>query len=126
LQAAKKSKPAFEESSRYRNNKGSKMPGKHIVGVMADFKRENEGEYICPVSTVFGLEPDEVQTLITNCGLKMTDHNKEDEGYEVRSSAFKLMRELGKELGFEPMGDPTCTEAPGGRKTLIWTLAKPI
>lgn len=39
--------------------------------------------------TVFGLEEDEVQTLIAS-GFKMTDHNKEDEGYEVRSSGFKV------------------------------------
>jgi len=101
------------------------MSGKHIIGVMADFRRENEGEYICPVSTVFGLEPDEVQTLIKS-GLKMTDHNREDEGYEVKNSAFKLMRELGKELGFEPIGQAQVTDGPGGRKTLIWTLAKPV
>ena len=50
----------------------------------------DEGEYICPVSTVFGLEPDEVQTLIKS-GLKMTDHNREDEGFEVKSSAFKVI-----------------------------------
>jgi len=101
------------------------MPGKHVLGVMADFRREDEGEYVCPVSTVFGLEQDEVQLLIQT-GLKMTDHNKGDEGYEVKSSAFKLMRELGKHLGFEPMGGPEVTDAPGGRKTIIYTLAKEV
>ena len=84
----------------------------------------DEGEYTCPVSTVFGLDEAEVQALIA-AGFKMTDHNKEDEGYEVKSSAFKLMRELGKQFGFEPM-DVQTTEAPGGRKTLIWTLTKDI
>ena len=35
------------------------------------------------------------------------------------------MRELGKLLGFEPLPSQTvCTDAPGGRKTLIWTLSK--
>ena len=49
----------------------------------------DEGEYVCPVCTVFGLEEDEVQALIKS-GFKMTDHNKEDEGYEVKSSAYKV------------------------------------
>ena len=48
-----------------------------------------EGEYICPVCTIFGLEDAEVQVLIDS-GLKMTDHNVEDEGYEVEISAFKV------------------------------------
>jgi len=40
---------------------------------------------------------------------------------------FKLMRELGKLLGFEPLPSQTvCTDAPGGRKTLVWTLFKDI
>ncbi len=50
----------------------------------------DEGEYICPVCTVFGLEEGEVAALI-KAGFKMTDHNKEDEGYEVRNSAFKVL-----------------------------------
>jgi hypothetical protein len=99
------------------------MPGKLVVGVVADLVREDEGEYVCPRCTVFGLEDDEVQSLIA-AGLKMTDHNKEDEGFEVKSSAYKVMRELGKRLGYEPQGDTQVTEAPGGRTTLIWTLVK--
>ena len=110
--------------------------------------------------TIFGLEDEEVQILIDS-GLRMTDHNIDDEGYEVEISAFKvnknlylngfqvmiifiyrnltyhnvqyvyhyiqLMRELGKLLGFEPLPSQTvCTDAPGGRKTLIWTLFKDI
>lgn len=81
------------------------------------------GEYICPVSTVFGLEREEVEVLI-NAGLKMTDHNVDDEGYEVKSSAFKLLRILGTKLGFVPIGNPICTDAPSDRKMLIWTLTK--
>ena len=49
----------------------------------------DEGEYICPRCTVFGLEKAELQELI-GLGFKITDHNKEDEGYEVQSSAFKV------------------------------------
>ena len=49
----------------------------------------DEGEYICSVCTVFGLERDEIQVLIEN-GMKCTDHNKESEGYEVQNSAFRV------------------------------------
>ncbi len=53
----------------------------------------DEGEYICPVCTVFGLEEEEVAGLI-KAGFKMTDHNKEDEGYEVKNSAFKVISQI--------------------------------
>ena len=37
------------------------------------------------------------------------------------------MRELGKLLDFEPLPNQmVCTDAPGGRKTLIWTLYKDV
>merc|ERR1712024_417104 len=102
-----------------------KMPGTHIVGVFADFNREDEGEYICPRCTVFGLEKEEVETLIGD-GFLMTDHNKVEEGYEVQSSVFKLMRALGKKFGFELHGNPLCTSAPNDRKTLVYTLKKDV
>ena len=38
---------------------------------------------------MFGLEKEEVETLIGD-GFLMTDHNKEEEGYEVQSSVFKV------------------------------------
>ena len=44
---------------------------------------------MCPRCTVFGLEKEEVQSMIEQ-GFKFTDHNKEDEGYEVNSSIFKV------------------------------------
>ena len=37
---------------------------------------------------------------------------------------FQLMRELGKNFGFEQHGKPVCTSAPGDRKTLVYTLTK--
>lgn len=104
----------------------------------------DEGEYICPRCTIFGLEKSEVETLI-GLGFKMTDHNKDDEGYEVQSSVFKvsnfetfsfpkwpfisflqLMRKLGSSLGFQIHGEPVCTDAPGERKTLVYTMTKEI
>ena len=44
---------------------------------------------MCPRCTVFGLEKEEVQSMIEQ-GYKFTDHNKEEEGYEVNSSIFKV------------------------------------
>ena len=52
-----------------------------------------EGEYKCPVCTVFGLEDDELKELIA-AGFKITDHN-EEEGYEVKSSPFKVHKSNG-------------------------------
>ena len=60
-----------------------------VVSNTHGFNFIGEGEYICPVCTIFGLEDEEVQVLIDS-GLKMTDHNIEDEGYEVEISAFKV------------------------------------
>ena len=49
------------------------------------------GIYECPTCTVFGIEREEAKTLMTLCGagLKFTDRNKEAEGFEVNTSAFK-------------------------------------
>ena len=49
----------------------------------------DEGEYVCPRCTVFGLEKEETEFLIGQ-GFKMTDHNKDEEGYEIETSAFKV------------------------------------
>merc|ERR1711884_8419 len=104
-------------------NRNFAMPGKLVVGVVGDLCREDEGEYTCQMCTVFGLDKEEVKTLC-GVGLKFKDENKEAEGYEVKTSAFKVMRELGRHLGYEPKGDCQVTEAPGDRRTLIWTLVK--
>jgi len=98
------------------------MPGQQVWIVFADFRREDEGEYVCPRCTVFGLEKEEVQALIEQ-GFKLTDHNKEEEGYEVNNSIFKTMRALGKTFGFK-IQDVQCTDAPNERKTLVYTLTK--
>ena len=42
--------------------------------------------------TVFGLDKEEVKTLC-GVGLKFKDENKEAEGYEVKTSAFKASNE---------------------------------
>ena len=117
------------------------MPGKQVVGVFCDFRREgnffsiisglfchtfditDEGEYVAPRCTVFGLEKDEIKHLIEK-GFKLTDHHKDEEGYECETSAYRLMRELGKTFGFELHGNAVCTDAPGDRKTLVYTLVK--
>ena len=66
---------------------------KNIQGVTSKFIILGEGEYICPVCTIFGLEDEEVQILIDS-GLRMTDHNIDDEGYEVEISAFKVSKNV--------------------------------
>ena len=89
------------------------MPGKLVVGVVGDLCREgkmvthafcvlvlifylwqttDEGEYTCQMCTVFGLDKEEVKTLC-GVGLKFKDENKEAEGYEVKTSAFKASTE---------------------------------
>ena len=80
---------------------------------------------MCARCTVFGLECDEIQTLIRS-GFKMTDCNKEEEGVEVKNSVFKVLRGLGKDLGYEIQGEHVSAEAPGGRTTLIYTLSKDV
>ena len=66
---------------------------KNIQGGISKFIILGEGEYICPVCTIFGLEDEEVQILIDS-GLRMTDHNIDDEGYEVEISAFKVSKNV--------------------------------
>ena len=65
----------------------------NIQGGTSKFIILGEGEYICPVCTIFGLEDEEVQILIDS-GLRMTDHNIDDEGYEVEISAFKVSKNV--------------------------------
>jgi len=106
------------------------MPGKHIIGLVADLKRENEGEYICPVTTVFGLQQDEINWLVQNQAKmnlkdKLQDRNKTEDGIEITTSCWKLMRMFGSEMGFELLGDPQVGCEPGnGRTNLIWTMVK--
>ena len=73
--------------------KGSYENPKNIQVGTSKFIILGEGEYICPVCTIFGLEDDEVQILIDS-GLRMTDHNIDDEGYEVEISAFKVSKNV--------------------------------
>lgn len=106
------------------------MPGKHVIGLVADLKRENEGEYVCPCTTVFGLQPDEINWLVQNQAKmnlkdKLQDRNKTEDGIEITTSCWKLMRMFGSEMGFELLGDPQVGTEPGnGRTNLIWTMVK--
>lgn len=65
----------------------------------------DEGEYTCEVCTVFGLDKEEVKTLC-GVGLKFTDQNKEAEGYEVKTSAFKASNKIKSYGAME--GTPLC------------------
>ena len=49
----------------------------------------DEGEYVCPRCTVFGLDKEELAKLM-HLGIKFTDHNKEEDGYEAHTSIFKV------------------------------------
>ena len=55
----------------------------------------DEGEYVIPMCTVFGLEAEEKDWLVKNqdkCGLtdQLTDKNKDEDGIEIATSAYKV------------------------------------
>ena len=55
----------------------------------------DEGEYICPVTTVFGLNDEEIKKLIENQAewdlhKKLTDRNKAHDGIEIGTSCWKV------------------------------------
>ena len=54
------------------------------------------GIYEIPLCTVFGIEREEAKKLMSLCGagLKFTDQNKEAEGYEVNTSAYKASTDV--------------------------------
>ena len=110
-----------------------------------------EGEYVCPKTTVFGLTREEVATLIEN-GFKVHDKHPDKEGQEVESSGynvslqikkhvriksvifwfvFQLMRHLGLLFGFAPLGNPLKTDlkiedTKKPRMSMMATLARDI
>jgi len=96
------------------------------VGVVADIRRESEGEYVIPTCTVFGLNDDELAQLGQH-GLRIQDENTRHEGVEIRgSSPFKVMRILCKNFGWTTDGKAMQSEAPGDRTTSMWHLFKKI
>ena len=55
----------------------------------------DEGEYICPVCTVFGLEQEEIKLLVQNQAKmnlkdKLEDRNKGHDGIEISTSCWKV------------------------------------
>ena len=50
---------------------------------------KDEGEYVCPRCTIFGLDKEELAKLM-HLGIKFTDLNKEEDGYEAHTSIFKV------------------------------------
>ena len=50
----------------------------------------DEGEYICPKCTIFGLDKEEAAKLIELFPGKIKDIHKDEEGYEIESSVFKV------------------------------------
>ena len=65
------------------------MPGKEIIGVVYELRREEEGEYVCPKTTVFGLKREEVATLIEN-GFQVQNKHPDTEGQEIASSGYNV------------------------------------
>ena len=106
------------------------MPGKHVIGIVDDLRRESEGDYICPLTTVFGLTNNERSFLgksqaKLNLREKLTDRHKTGDEIQISASCWKVIRILGLELGFELKGGPTKGCEPGGGITnLIWTMVK--
>merc|ERR1719192_101157 len=96
------------------------------IGVVADMKREGEGEYTIPTSTVFGLTREEIGQLQTQ-GFKIEDNDARQEGVEVRgSSPFKLMRVLCSKFGWTTDGEVVSGPAPCGRTSAMWTLTRKL
>ena len=59
----------------------------------------DEGEYICPVTTVFGLQQEEINWLVNNQDKlnltdKLQDRNKSHDGIEITTSCWKVMEIL--------------------------------
>merc|ERR1719150_3482288 len=72
---------------------------------IADIRRESEGEYTIPTSTVFGLTKEEIKQLQSH-GFKIEDNDTRQEGVEVQgSSPFKLMRVLCSKFGWTTDGE---------------------
>jgi len=98
--------------------------GLEAIGIVADVKRESEGEYIIPTSTIFGLDNAEVKQLVGE-GLKIGDADPRNDGVEVTgASPFKVMRILCSKFGWTTDGEVVSTEAPGGRTCAMWTLTR--
>merc|ERR1712183_517383 len=69
---------------------GGEGGGEEAIGIVSDIKRENEGEYIIPTSTIFGLTMEEIKQLVEE-GLKIGDENPRHDGVEVSgASPFKV------------------------------------
>merc|ERR1712183_368159 len=97
-----------------------------ICGIIGDLKREGEGEYVIPTSTIFGLDMAEVKQLIGE-GLKIGDEDPKNDGVEVQgASPFKVMRILCSKYGWTTDGEVVSTEAPGGRTAAMWTLTRKV
>jgi len=96
------------------------------IGVVADIRRESEGEYTIPTSTVFGLNKEEIGQLQSQ-GFKIEDNDTRQEGVEVRgSSPFKLMRVLCSKFGWTTDGEVVSAPAPGDRTAAMWTLTRKL
>jgi len=98
--------------------------GEEAIGIVSDVKRESEGEYVIPTSTVFGLNDQEILSLKKD-GLTVKDSNSRMEGNEIHgASAFKVMRILCSKYGWDTTGEAVTTTVSGGKNSVMWTLTR--
>merc|ERR1712037_514798 len=88
------------------------MSGQVTIEIVADIMRKKDDEgYTCPTCTVFGLDDSEARSLVKS-GYSLVNNGNDDEGYEVKSSAYKVRRELGQQFGYQQLGKVNVTDAP--------------
>ena len=59
----------------------------YIVSILVSIEKDDEG-YTCPTCTVFGLDDSEARSLVKS-GYSLVNNGNDEEGYEVKSSAYK-------------------------------------
>merc|ERR1712121_185524 len=97
-----------------------------VCGIIGDLKREGEGEYVIPCSTVFGLNKGEIQQLAGQ-GFKIGDDDPRYDGVEITgASPFKVMRILCSKFGWTTDGEVVTADSPGDRTCTMWTLTRPV
>merc|ERR1711953_357832 len=98
-----------------------------ICGIIADIKREGEGEYVIPVSTVFGLKPEELTQLVQTEGLQVQDCDRRNEGVEIHgASPFMIMRVLCGKYGWTCSDSVENINIAEGKSVVMWTLNKQL
>ena len=86
-----------------------------------------EGEYVIPVSTVFGLKNEELTQLVQTEGLKVHDCDRRNEGVEIHgASPFMIMRVLCGKYGWTCSDSVENINIAEGKSVVMWTLNKQL